>query len=77
MRQPAAVPSQIECAACGREVHTGREPAVLWESLGWCTGCWFQGPNRLGQAYQQVPRCGFDPLEKSIARGGSGDRSDC
>jgi hypothetical protein len=50
---------------------------VLWETLGWCTGCWFQGPNRLGQACQQVPMCGFDPLEKSISSGGSGDRSDC
>jgi hypothetical protein len=39
----------------GGEVLTGREVAVLWGDLGWCASCWFQGPNRLGQPFQQVP----------------------
>lgn len=77
MHLPRVVPRQFACAACGRHVWTGREPAVLWDTRGWCTGCWFQGPNRLGQAHQQVPMRGFDPLEESSAHGAAGEHCDC
>ena len=59
-RCPPTVPPRIECASCHRVVLTGREPAVLWGDQGWCTGCWFQDTNRMGQVSQQAPLCSPD-----------------
>ena len=61
-RCPPTVPPRIECASCHRVVLTGCEPAVLWGSQGWCTGCWFQDANRMGKVSQQAPLCGPDAL---------------
>ena len=65
--RPPLVPARIACAACGCEVLTGREPSVLWAERGWCTTCWFQGSNRLGQASQQIPLCApTAPTQRSL-----------
>lgn len=67
MRQPAAVPSQIECAACGREVHTGREPAVLWKGLAGAPDAGFR--DRTGSArHTSRSRCAASIHSRSRLR---------